>query len=158
MERSALSQLERAPSKNINRGRLTAVGSRRDLLFRPDAERICTSLAKPFCIGCKSLPSDEISAQSEPNVPTPPRSYPLDMRLVEAFRQPPEVTAIPAPKLESWPAKGYKAKEFDPTVNDKFFNRESESAYLEDLIRRRNPERVILLLGPESCGKSVSCL
>ena len=150
---------------NVHRGRLhplppsplSAPGrSRRDLLFRQDAE-IFTSLAKPLWTGCKNSASDEISAQSEPDDPTTaPLSRPLDMNLLEAFRQPPEITAIAAHKLEIWPKDGYKATKFDPTVSYEFFNRENELKYMKELIRRSSPEKVILLLGPRSCGKTVS--
>ena len=155
---------------NIHRGNLHALppshltavrhpicgGSRRNLFFCPDAE-VATSLAKPLWIGCKSSDSGQIPAQPEADGPTPPQSFPLDVNLVEAFRQPPEVTAYAAPKLETcWPAEGYKATKFDPTVGRKFFNREDELKYIKKLVRRRNPEKVILLLGPRSCGKTVS--
>ncbi|KAH7622331.1 putative ATP-binding protein [Nannochloris sp. 'desiccata'] len=76
------------------------------------------------------------------------------MNLVEAFRQPPEVTAHPAAKLEIWPEEGYTATKFDPTVASEFFNREDELKYIKKLIRRSVPENVILLLGPGSCGKT----
>ncbi|KAG7672596.1 hypothetical protein KSW81_001558 [Nannochloris sp. 'desiccata'] len=167
MERSALSHLKRAPSMNIHRGSLHALapshltafrhpicgGSRRSLFFWPDAE-VATSLAKPLWIGCKSSTSGSIPAQPEPNGPTPPRSFPLDMILVEAFRQPPEVTAHPAAKLEIWPEEGYTATKFDPTVGRNFFNREDELKYIKKLVRLDCPENVILLLGPRSCGKT----
>jgi len=170
MERSALSHLKRAPSVNIHRGslhalpsiHLTAVrhpicgGSRRNLFFCPDAE-VAASLAKPLWIGCKSSPSGQIPAHPEPDGPTPPQSFPLDMNLVEAFRQRPEVTAHPAAKLEIWPEEGYTATKFDPTVARKFFNREDELRYIKKLVRLDCPENVILLLGPRSCGKTVSC-
>ena len=171
MERSALSHLKRAPSMNIHRGRLHALppsrltavrhhtcgGTRRDLLFCPDSE-VATSWAKPLWIGCKCSASGQIPAQPDPDGPTPLRSYPLDMKLVEAFRQPPEVIAIAAPKLGTWPAKGYKATKFDPTVASDFFDREDELKLIKKLVRLDCPENVILLLGPRSCGKTVSSL
>lgn len=162
MEHSALSHLVRGPFKNINPGRLHALpqsrltaGShqtfRRDLLFCP----IATSLAKPLSIGCTSSGSGEISTQSDPHGPTPLRSYPLDA-ILEAFRQPPEVIATAAPTLETWPVEGYKATKFDPTVHSEFFNREDELKDIKGLIGSY-PEDIILLLGPRSCGKTVSC-
>ena len=150
---------------NTHRGRLHAAPpsplsaprrSRRDFLFGLDAG-ISTKLAKPLWTGCKSSASDEISAQSKPDGPTiAPLSRPLDTDLVEAFRQPPEVTATAAPKLEVWPKDGHRATKFDPAVADEFFNRENELKYMKELIMCRNPEEVILLLGPRSCGKTVS--
>ena len=149
---------------NIHRGRLHALPpsplsapgrSRRDLLFGLDAG-ISTKLAKPLWTGCKSSASDEISAQSKPDGPTiAPLSRPLDINLLEAFRQPPEVTATAAPKLEIWPKDGYKATKFDPAVAGEFFNRENELKHMKELVREL-PKKVILLLGPRSCGKTVS--
>ena len=80
------------------------------------------------------------------------------MNLLEAFRQPPEVTATAAHKLEIWPTEGYKATKFDPALTYEFFNREDELKYIKKLISRSSPEKVILLLGPRSCGKTVSKL
>ena len=149
---------------NVHRGRLhplppsplSAPGrSRQDFLLGLDAG-ISTSLAKPLWTGCKSSASDEISAQSKPDGPTTaPLSRPLDINLLEAFRQPPEVTATAAPKLEIWPKDGHRATKFDPTVPYKFFNRENELKYMKELVSS-SPENVILLLGPRSCGKTVS--
>jgi hypothetical protein len=166
MERSVLSHLKRAPSKNIHRGRLHALlqsrstavhhqtwgGSRWNSLFRRDAE-----VAKPLWIGCKSSDSDEIPAQSEPDSLTPPWSYPLDVNVVEAVGQLPEVTATAAPELEIWPAEGYKATKFDPNVGYKFFPRDRELEYLKKLISGY-PEAVIVLLGNSNSGKTVITL
>ena len=77
------------------------------------------------------------------------------MNLVKAFRQPPEVTST-APKPETWPAEGYSATKFDPTVAYELFNRKNELKYIKELISRSCPGKVILLLGPENCGMTVS--
>ncbi|KAG7673396.1 hypothetical protein KSW81_006609 [Nannochloris sp. 'desiccata'] len=52
------------------------------------------------------------------------------MNLVEAFRQPPEVTAHPAAKLEIWPEEGYTATKFDPTALLEELMKEDEARFL----------------------------
>ena len=78
----------------------------------------------------EKLSFSQISTQPEPDGYPPPRARPLDMNLVEAFRQLPEGTTIAAPKLEPWPQEGYKAAKFDHTVPYKFLNRENELNFI----------------------------
>jgi hypothetical protein len=47
------------------------------------------------------------------------------------------------------------SKKFDPTVSSRFFNREFEFKYLNTLFDG-NPRDIILLTGPQNCGKTVS--
>lgn len=155
MERNALCPL-RAPSKLMNSARLHALPvrglnavSRRTYGHRRDSR----FFAAPLWVGCKSSASGESPAQKEPDDFVPSQSY-LAMNLVEAFRQPPEVTAAEAPaEPEYWPAKGYKATKFDSKVTEQFFNRRDELKFVRTLITG-TPDKVILLLGPPNCGKT----